>query len=163
MTKDELKALAATVAQNFGFPVSLVQAICQVESSWEPGATRFEKNYQWLYKPESFVWSGNDLKTETQFQKTSLGLMQLMGAATRERGFTGNLPDLLTNPALSLHYSCEHLLWMQEHHGEDGWQGIVRAWNTGRNEETPAGLAYQTKINKALGGAWPGSETSPRI
>ncbi len=161
MNRDDLEALARQIAGQHGLPPELVLALCQVESGWQPFAARFEPGFKWLLtgcdKPETCSTG-----TEQQFQKTSFGLMQIMGAAARERGHAGWLTELC-DPACGLQYGCRHLQWFAGRFlSTHGWPGVIRAWNTGRAEETPSGLAYQNRIEAALHGVWPQAEGEVR-
>lgn len=149
-----LEALAREAAVRHGLPPELVAAICRVESGFEPWAARHEPGFRWLLAGAERPGACSQA-TEQQFQKTSFGLMQIMGAAARERGFSGWLTGLC-DPAVGLEYGCRHLKWFASRFlAAHGWPGVVRAWNTGRAEETPAGIAYQRRIEAALSGAWP--------
>ena len=53
-------------------------------------------------------------QTELLFQQTSWGLMQIMGAVARERGFRGWLTELC-DPQVNLEWDCRHLRWMLDH------------------------------------------------
>jgi soluble lytic murein transglycosylase-like protein len=154
MDRLDMVNLAANAALAHGLPVALVNAIITVESGWDPWACRYEKDYRWLtsisQRPHNC--SGD---TEQMAQKTSWGLMQVMGAVARERGMMDWL-SLLCDPVVGLEIGCRHLSWQKaRHYQEYGWPGVVRAWNTGRGGETPAGLLYQAKVLEALGGEWP--------
>jgi len=88
---------------------------------WRP---RWEKRYIWFYdhgrgiplaeRPYEDV-EKNRHKAETVLgsteficQSLSWGLLQIMGAAARERGFRGDLPELAT-PDCGLKYGIKHL------------------------------------------------------
>lgn len=73
-------------------PIELVAAIIKVESAGRTSAMRYEKDYQWLCDPEYFAqlnkWT---VSTETQLQRFSYGLMQVMGSVIRENSPTYSL------------------------------------------------------------------------
>ncbi len=161
MNRDPLEQLARDTAASHSLPPELVAALCRVESGWEPLAARFEPGFRWLVAgaPRPAACSAG---TEQQHQQTSWGLMQIMGAAARERGYAGWLTGL-TDPGAGLEYGCRHLAWFAGRFlASHGWPGVIRAWNTGRAEETPAGIAYQRKVEAALGGVWPGAHPNPK-
>ena len=85
MVEDIFKKYRNTIerfAGNFRLPPELIFGIMMTESSGSISAQRFEKNYKWLYKPEEFFQPTSwPLSLEITFQKTSLGLMQVMGPA----------------------------------------------------------------------------------
>ena len=150
MDRSTLENMAEQAAIAHNLPPSLVCAICQVESSWRPDATRFEPGYRYLFTPSKFPFTNEVIQ-----QKTSTGLMQIMGGAARERGFQGDLQGL-KDPANGLEYGCRHLSWFAARFLTAwGWPGVIRAWNTGRPQETANGLLYQAKIDLALNPVWP--------
>lgn len=133
---DELIYLVKTNAHLFGLEPALVASVVQQESNWEPLAMRYEPMYRWLWpSPEAVVApSGVSLITERMQQKTSWGLMQVMGAVAREHGFQGRFLGALLDPDDGLHYGCRHLKGHIQRWGsvEDG----VSAYNAGRPTAT---------------------------
>lgn len=94
-----------------GLDFNLVKAICQVESGFEPNSARYERLFSYIFKPNEFISKGNNninVSTETMFQMTSWGPMQIMGSVARERGFLGFLPTLC-QPDLGIYFGCKHL------------------------------------------------------
>jgi len=80
--------------------------------------------------------------TELLGQQTSWGLMQIMGATARERGFRGWLTELC-DPATNLEWGCRHLRWMIDHDDDYGIRAsdnttmphlpdLAAAWNGGK-------------------------------
>lgn len=109
-------------------PVELVYGICMQESALNPLAVRYEPNYRWLYFPEEVKPTICSLTTEKTLQKTSWGLMQVMGAVVREYGFEGWLTEMVAGTSLQLRYGCKHLSKLIARWGLEG--GIV-AYNAG--------------------------------
>ena len=73
----------------------LIAAIVSVESAGNRAATRYEKHYSYLYKPEKYSAKlCITAETERTMQKTSWGAMQIMGANARVLGFKGPLQNL---------------------------------------------------------------------
>ena len=99
--------LIKQVAPVFDLEPSLVYGVCRQESNLNPLAARYEGHYRWTL-PKIKV-PGCSSKTEEMLQKTSIGLMQVMGAVYRELGFTGWLTELFTNPDKQLEYGCRFL------------------------------------------------------
>lgn len=94
------------------FTPQLVLAFIEQESGGNQWAVRHEDHYKWLYRPRELAQaSAISYDTEVSLQKHSFGLMQLMGAAARERGFTRRYLTELCDPALNLKYSLRHLAW----------------------------------------------------
>ena len=133
-----LIVLADTIAKKHGLDPALVCALCEVESSWIPWAVRHEAGYKWIvgfhkmtlaeaYSDISFIdadenwWAfepqvinefPGSAQTELLMQQTSWGLLQIMGATARERGFRGWLTELC-DPQVNLEWGCKHLRWME--------------------------------------------------
>jgi len=60
------------------------------------------------------ISDGVTILTELLGQQTSWGLLQIMGAVARERGFKGWLTELC-DPTVNLEWGCRHLRWMLDH------------------------------------------------
>ena len=109
MTSDELAALARQMASDAGVDPDLVCAIASVESAWNPWAARYEHAYSYLETPS--VWAprvGFSIDTETMLQKTSFGLLQIMGGVGRQYGYSKALTNLC-DPADGLSIGLIHL------------------------------------------------------
>ena len=122
---NELELLAREAATKYGLDPRLICALCQVESRWNPWAVRHEPRYRWLwaltyedypmephFQSEELHLPGYTAITEQILQRTSWGLMQIMGAVARERGFRDWLTGLC-DPAVNLEWGCRHLRWME--------------------------------------------------
>lgn len=118
-----LLALIKLAAAERQLPWELVYAICQVESSLNPDAVRFEANFRWIVGDRATIEP-----VELSGQSTSWGLMQIMGAVARELGFTGHFHDLL-QPTRNLHYGCLHLRRFKAKYGD--WPDVISAYNQG--------------------------------
>jgi len=91
---------------------------------------------RWLAKEVQL--RGYTAGTERILQRTSWGLMQIMGAVARERGFRGWLTELC-DPAVNLEWGCRHLRWMVDHNNTYGLpdyrikpEDLAAAWNGGK-------------------------------
>lgn len=74
---------------------NLILALIQTESGFNPNAARYERHFMYYHKLEDFAKIQRiTLETEKVFQKTSWGLMQIMGGTARWCGYAGFLPDL---------------------------------------------------------------------
>jgi len=96
------------VADRWQLDPYLVAAIVTTESGGDPTAVRYEPGYRWLFIPKKVKPSTCSLPTERMLQKTSFGLMQVMGAVARERGLEGFITELCF-PVVGLEYGCAHL------------------------------------------------------
>jgi soluble lytic murein transglycosylase-like protein len=130
-------------------PEALLRAIVHVESAGDTWAMRFEPGYRWLWDvragrpyrgdPQalpapSFV----SQETELTGQKTSWGLMQVMGAVARELGYRGRYLSVLCDPDIGLEYGCRHLIVLNKRFGSQGWEATTAAYNAGsprRNDD----------------------------
>ena len=127
-------------AREFGLDPLLVAAICLKESSGNAYAQRFEPKYRWLFKHDSFAKKlGASIETEENGQKTSYGLMQVMGAVMRERGFEGwfgKAFDAETN----IHFGCMHLAHFMKIYGNEA--DAIASYNAGRPKRDEATMKY---------------------
>lgn len=124
-----LNSIIEKAAKRHGLNPFLVQAVVRKESSLNPDAVRYEPNYRWLYRPETFNDAlGITVETESELQKFSWGLMQVMGAVAREYGFHGPLPKLC-RPDYGLEYGCRHLRGYLKRFGE--LEKALAAYNGG--------------------------------
>jgi len=174
---NELELLAREAAGRYGPDPRLVCALCEVESGWNPWAVRYEPDYKWLWgikEPLTTINGLNivsfDLKngpvlidiipstpeTELALQKTSWGLMQIMGAVARERGFRGWLTELC-DPSISLEWGCKHLRWMADHNNAYGLpdfrikpEDLAAAWNAGTRIVIDGKYKNQPYVDRVL-------------
>lgn len=123
MDHDELMTFIKAAAARRSLPWELVYAICQVESSLNPAATRHEPHYRWLVGDNEAM-----SPSERHDQMTSWGLMQVMGAVARELGHQGPFEDLL-HPPTGLFYGCLHLRRFRAKY--DLWPDVIAAYNAG--------------------------------
>jgi len=101
--------LISRQATSHNLDPALVGAFIQVESSGKGSRSRFEPAWGYFLTPDLFAKSlGITRETEEIHQKTSWGLMQIMGGVARELGFTDNLPKLIV-PAININFGCMHL------------------------------------------------------
>jgi len=124
----DLESQIFVMAKNAKLDPILVKAIAYAESSCNPKAVRYEKNYRYLFDVKEFAKKCRiSVESEEVLQKMSFGLLQIMGAVARERGFDGYLTDLC-DPMIGLFWGCKHLeLLFQKYKGDDA----IAAWNAG--------------------------------
>lgn len=152
----KIRDMAVAAAQEAGLDPALVLGIVSVESGGQPCAARYEPLYRWTL-PQAERPGGCSHDTELVLQRTSWGLMQLMGALARELGFEGWLPEL-TDEALNLKLGCRHLVNLTRRFGErHGPEGVIAAYNAGSPRKSPAGewvnQGYVNKVKAAMGKA----------
>ncbi len=107
----------------------LVAALVSVESSGNTKATRYESHYRYILDADQHAkLNGISMDTEIFQQKTSWGLMQIMGGVAREHGFNGPLVDLC-DPKTGLYYGVMHLnKFMQKY---DTLEEALSSYNQG--------------------------------
>ena len=149
MTQTEIEQLATATASRHKLDPVLVHAIISVESAWNTWAVRFEPGYRYFFHVLDFADALHlSTGTEEASQRTSWGLMQIMGAVARERGFASHLPQLC-DPALGIEYGCRHLVWLRQYAQEES--DLVAMYNGGRGalKKTTAGMySNQQYVNK---------------
>ena len=97
------------VAGAAGLDPHLVGAFVMTESGGNTWAVRYESAYKYITTPDIFSKLVNtSLATETMFQATSFGLMQIMGGTARSNGYRDPLPKLC-DPDVGLLWGCLYL------------------------------------------------------
>ena len=142
----EWEDIIISKSEKYDIPAELVSAIIKVESSGDTNAIRYEDHYKWLYEPEAFR---GHKATERIAQKTSWGLMQVMGAVARELGFKGRFLSELLKPELGIEYGCKQL--KRQYKRYDNWQDAISAYNQGNNRKSDNGdyanQGYVDRVN----------------
>jgi soluble lytic murein transglycosylase-like protein len=109
MSREKLLPIVNKIAIECGLSPDLVDAIVQVESSYRPEVTRFEPKYKHLYAPDVFAKRHKILLgQECKNQRTSFGLMQIMGGTARWLGFKGIFSELF-EPEINIRFGCRYL------------------------------------------------------
>jgi soluble lytic murein transglycosylase-like protein len=123
-----------TAAREYGLEPALVAAICSVESSFQPGAIRFEPKFKRKYVDPHPRY--RDLGEETKaLLASSMGLMQTMGVVAHEDGLPiSRLRDLFI-PGIGLEFGCKELaqLYGRYEQSPEGLRmsDVVAAYNAG--------------------------------
>jgi len=110
-------------------PPHLVLGLIHTESGGNPDALRYEPGYQYHFEPttEAKV-HGWTTPTEVALQSFSYGLMQIMLATARERGFHLH-PKLLFVPKINVAWGTFHLFELRRRFSS--WENAVAAYNWG--------------------------------
>ena len=117
-------------ADKYNLDRFLVAAIIQTESSGNRCDTRFEKRFKHLYHPEKFAQLNQiTVQAEIEHQKTSFGLMQIMGSVARELGFKRNLWNLC-NPRMNVELGVKKLKKLSGRH--ESMEDLIASYNAGR-------------------------------
>ena len=113
----------------YDLPANVVFGVCLTESALEPLSIRHEPYYRWLYDIANVKPYGCSTTTEKAMQKTSWGLMQVMGAVFREYGYRGWLSAIPGDIRAQIEYGCKHLASKIKRYGlEHG----IGAYNSGK-------------------------------
>lgn len=132
---------------------NLAVAIASVESKFDAWAARFEPKWKYFVTPEKYSRSlGITLQTETMFQQTSWGLMQVMGSVMRELGYQDHLNS---GAAIEVgaRYGCAKLKTLLNRYPKE--EDAISAYNAGslivadgkyKNQQ------YVDKVNEVLSG-----------
>lgn len=138
MTQAELIVFAKETAQRHGLDPVLVCAVVEQESTWDTWAIRAEPAFD-----ERYVKPMHKTPTEEWARSMSWGLMQLMGEAARERGYTGPIAALC-DPATGLEWGCIHLKGKLQAAGGDVAKALL-LWNGGGNPNYPSEVLARLK------------------
>jgi len=112
-----------------GIDVRVIAAVAMTESSGNPFVTRYEDHYRWLVEPERFAkQNGIQLEQEKYFQKTSWGMLQIMGGVARELGYYGPLTRL-AEPSAGLSWGSKKLAECLKKYGN--LTDAISAYNQG--------------------------------
>jgi soluble lytic murein transglycosylase-like protein len=107
MRREELLPILEKAAQHFRIDRNLIEAIIIVESGCDEYATRYEssESVSKYLKEVKYFAEKNRITEETEkiLQRTSWGLMQVMGFLARDLGFSGNIPMLVV-PEINVFY-----------------------------------------------------------
>ena len=130
------------------FPV--IMGIIETESDFNPYAARYEPNYRWLVSPERYYrYYTSNPETEVILQKTSLGLMQLMGANFRKLGYTRPLTAVFEDVDAQIRYGIKFFLNLYEKY--ESIPAAVAAYNAGSPRKTQTGrYVNQAYVDKVL-------------
>ena len=146
----DVAAAIAAGAQRHGLDPALVAAIVKQESGGNPDAARHEPGYRYVVDAET----GRPFRTLTEaevlmdraplgfhgvapcssstewaLQRTSFGLMQVMGANAREHGCAAPFLTVLLDPAEGVEYGCRYLAELRRRYDVPS---AISAYNAGK-------------------------------
>ena len=118
---------------------TIIGAIVQVESSWNPAAYRHEPRFYDRYVATNRDWQDRINEHGWQALKvaTSWGLMQILFCTAWERGYRGD-PEGLLVPEVSLLYGTMHFQHLTKSHGYSV-EDAIAAYNAGTPARTETG------------------------
>jgi len=137
MLQQSLKKIVDVLARKHGLQPAIAWGVCGRESGFDIGATRYEAGYRWLVRDRRLKPANCSDATEIMMQKTSWGLMQVMGAVLREQGFEGWLNQISCDPAAQVEYGCRHLAKAIRRWGSV--EAGLAAYNAGSPRRTATG------------------------
>lgn len=124
-----MKDIVRSVAKAHDLDPDFVLGLVKTESSWNQYAVRYENHWKYFVDPPKFaMMNGITVETETELQKFSWGLPQVMGGKARELGYTGPLTELV-RPDVIMPYACQFLkkLLVRYH----AYEYVAAAYNAG--------------------------------
>ena len=125
-----LKILILQFASDYKLDSDLLFAVIETESAGNKYAMRYEEAYPWLYEVTKMAKAvGCTTSTMKMMQRTSYGLMQIMGGVAYENKFRGWGAELC-NPEINLEYGCKHLKKMVDRYGPSPSDSYA-AYNSG--------------------------------
>ncbi len=132
----QLLALARHAAETRALEPSLVCAVIEQESEWNPWAMRYEPAFFTKYVAP--LYTNNKITaTEAYARGFSWGLMQVMGQVARESGFDAQFLASLCDPEQALAVGCKVLRKKFDAASGDTTRALL-AWNGGANALYPA-------------------------
>lgn len=140
-------------ADKYEVKAQLICAVIMQESRGRAWSYRYEPTVKWSYYPLNYKDKlGISLDTEIMAQKTSWGLMQIMGFKAREMGYDNHLPQLLL-PSVGIEWGCKVISSLQKKYSGDD---VIAAYNGGSPRKDGQGkyiselLTYVEGVNSWL-------------
>lgn len=126
-----LVAIAIETARKHGLEASLVCAVIEQESAWNPWAMRYEPAF--FAKYVASLYTNNKVSASEAYARGfSWGLMQVMGQVARENGFGDRYLSGLCDPTAGIEFGCRVLRKKFDLAKCDTLQALL-AWNGGGN------------------------------
>jgi soluble lytic murein transglycosylase-like protein len=155
-----MKELIEAVAKKYDLHLELVDAIVWRESNYDLWAVRYEPGFfeRYIKNAKVVPLVPCSEATERSLRAHSFGLMQIMGATARERGFAGTYLTELCDPVTNLDVGCRHLDFLVgKYFDKYGWPGVIAAYNAGSVRYRPgtkifANQAYVDDVMQRWGG-----------
>lgn len=126
----------------------MIGAIIMQESAGNAMAYRYEPKSPYLFNQRDYAKKLRISEdTETNFQKVSWGLMQVMGVKARELGYNGHLPDML-KPSVGIEWGAKALLSFSNKYPNQ--EDVIASYNAGsprRKDGQYVNQAYVDGVN----------------
>ena len=127
------KSFAKVYADKYSIDLSLLCAVIDHESSWNPWAIRFEPAFEVKYiKPALPALPSTRELTEAM----SFGLMQIIGETAIELGFQGKFLSQLCDPGYGVDFGCRKLRRCLDQAGNNTILALLR-YNGGSDRTYP--------------------------
>jgi soluble lytic murein transglycosylase-like protein len=139
----EIIDLARRIAASHGIEPSLVCAVIEQESAWNPWAVRYEPAFLSRYVAPLYT-AGKFSATEAYTRSMSWGLMQVMGQVAREFGFGEASLAELCDPVAGIDFGCK-ILAKRLARSKGDVPAALQAWNGGTNENYAAEVLARTR------------------
>lgn len=143
-------SLIQMLSNRYDVDANLIASIVSVESSGQPCAMRYEPHFRWIVNPDFYSQlNAITVQTEVVSQKTSWGLMQVMGAVARELGHDSHLSELC-KPEIGLKYGIKKIVELQNRY--DKIEDVISSYNQGSPRKTTDKKRYRNQIyvNKVI-------------
>ena len=139
----EIIDLARRIAAAHGIEPSLVCAVIEQESAWNPWAVRYEPGFLSRYVAPLYT-AGKLSATEAYTRSMSWGLMQVMGQVARESGFQEASLAELCDPVIGIDFGCK-ILAARLARAKGDVPAALLAWNGGADANYPAEVLARTR------------------
>jgi hypothetical protein len=159
----------STIAVQHGLDTVTVAGLIEVESGFNPWAWNPEPRYRYYWNlktnlpfrkvspeeatsetpPRDFPTLVGDPDQEWWAQSVSWGLMQLMGAVARERGFTGRYLTQLVDPKINITFGCMQLVRLLQW-SKGNLNQALAAYNGGMTNNSRVPFQNQSYADKVL-------------
>ena len=136
---EELESIVKQLCNMNNVDYDLVYSMITVESNWNTFACRYEPNTD-KYVHNSYLHAQNNNitgLTESMLQKTSFGLMQVMGFLACDLGMRGMITELC-DPNIGVLYGIKYLKKKLEQYGDES--AAVAAYNAGTAKKLDSGM-----------------------
>ena len=145
--RPEILALVDPAATKNGLDFWTLVAQIEKESSGNPLAIRLEQDFRW-FSPRGSQPTGDEL----EFQRTSWGLLQIMGATARELGYAVPATPwpsspLKLDPAAALDLGCRYLAGELKRYGNI--RDALSAYNAGHATPDNFGAYVEPILERA--------------
>lgn len=139
-----LSAIKAA-SEHYKLDSKLIAAICYKESSGRQFACRYEPNFKWLYQVDAIAKALRTSESSVEgLQKTSWGLMQVMGANAWELGLSfDRFPSELCMAQVGVEYGSRYLAKLWKKYGS--LHEVISAYNAGSARRDEAGKFLNQK------------------